>query len=156
MFLFYFASRILIKMSFWAITNRLWFYQRNLFRSFLSRSFILLSGCLFYEAPIRIRIKYIMRNTRCMGIKLFKWEAFSFLAYRSLYEEFRAKQMKTNGFSRNLFMSFLTGSLSLPLVILFLTKHREVSGLNKTHIYRYTEYSTGNLFSSLMFMKFQM
>ena len=79
-FLFYFASRILITMNFWAIMKKLWFYQRNLFRYFLSRSFILLSGCLFYEAPIRIRIKYIIRNTKCMGINLFKCEAFSFLA----------------------------------------------------------------------------
>ena len=94
--------------EFWAYNEKPWFYQRNLFRYFLSRSFILLSGCLFYEAPIRIRIKYIIRNTKCMGINLFKCEAFSFLAKRSSYKQFWAEQMNMV-FKEKFYMPFLTG-----------------------------------------------
>ena len=80
-----------------------------------------------------------------MGVKLFKW-AFSFLAYRSSYKAFRAKQMKTNGFSKKTFYVFLSRKFKPATRYLVFTKHREVLGSNKTHIYRYTEYSTGNLF----------
>ena len=80
-----------------------------------------------------------------MGVKLFKW-AFSFLAYRSSYKAFRAKQMKTNGFSKKSFYVFLNRKFKPATRYLVFTKHREVLGSNKTHIYRYTEYSIGNLF----------
>ena len=59
--------------------------------------------------------------------------------------------MKTNGFSKKSFYVFLNRNFKPATRYLVFTKHREVLGSNKTHIYRYTENSTGNFFSTYVY-----